>query len=65
MGSVDMSGMQLFRQLQSRGFQSVLYAPKSDSYLRVLVGPYFDEAAANKAKGDLQSASFRVLRKWE
>lgn len=63
-GATDMPAMDLYRRLRERGFEAVLHAG-SDRLTRVLAGPYFDEATANKIKPALEAAGFRVLRKWE
>lgn len=62
-GSTDMPAIDLFRQLQGKGFESRLYLG-SDKQVRVVVGPFFDDSLAVKAKGSLETAGFRVLRKW-
>ena len=60
----DMPAIDLFRQLQSKGFESRLHLG-SDKLVRVVVGPFFEESLALKAKGSLETAGFKVLRKWQ
>jgi len=64
MGQTDMVAIDLFRQLQSKGFDARMHAG-SDNLVRVLVGPYFEDSASDKAKPAIEAAGFRVIRKWE
>jgi beta-lactamase regulating signal transducer with metallopeptidase domain len=63
-GSTDTPAIDLFRQLQKRGFDARLHAG-SDNLVRVVAGPYFDRALLEKAKKELEAAGFRPLRIWE
>lgn len=55
--------MEVFRSLGARGFQVAMLAG-DDKLVRVLVGPYFDNASIAKAKAQLEAAGFTPLRVW-
>jgi beta-lactamase regulating signal transducer with metallopeptidase domain len=64
LGAGDMRAMDLFLALKGKGFNGAMHAG-SDHLVRVVVGPYFDEASIASAKTALDAAGFRVIRKWE
>jgi cell division septation protein DedD len=64
LGAGDMRAMDLFLALKGKGFNGAMHAG-SDNLVRVVVGPYFDEASVSSARTALEAAGFRVIRKWE
>jgi len=54
----------LIQDLSSKGFHAIGYASPDDRAIRVMVGPYLDKASLDRAKIDLESSGFQVLRVW-
>jgi hypothetical protein len=64
MGVDGTSAFRLFKQLTERGFQAAIHEG-SDGVVRVVAGPYFDDASLESAKQNIEAKGFRVVRKWE
>ncbi|HBY58178.1 MAG TPA: hypothetical protein DEH78_00040, partial [Solibacterales bacterium] len=54
-GKTPMAAVELFRQLQARGFYSAMHTTGGDREVRVVVGPYFDLAGLRAAKPALEA----------
>ena len=57
----SMPAIALFRELRQKGFPAAMLAA-SDNVVRVMVGPFFDDASARKAKTELENAGYQPLR---
>jgi beta-lactamase regulating signal transducer with metallopeptidase domain/cell division septation protein DedD len=51
----------MFRELRQKGFPAAMLAA-SDNVVRVMVGPFFDDASAQRAKTELEKEGYQPLR---
>lgn len=63
-GPGDLAASALVRQLNDRGFHASILGSMDDPLVRVLVGPYLNTQALQKARTDLEAAGFRPIRTW-
>jgi cell division septation protein DedD len=54
----------LVRGLNAKGFNASLLGSREDPLVRVIVGPYADAQALEKAKGELIAAGVTPVRVW-
>ena len=60
-GAADMPAKELIAQLKAAGFPAGSAMTSGDSAVRVMVGPYPDDATMTIALSELQAAGYRVL----
>jgi cell division septation protein DedD len=63
-GSGDTPAKTLMTQLKSQGFPVRFVLHGRDSLIRVMVGPFADDAARAEARSKLEEAGYRVVRAW-
>jgi beta-lactamase regulating signal transducer with metallopeptidase domain/cell division septation protein DedD len=63
-GSGDTPAKTLMTQLKSQGFPVRFVLHGRDSLIRVMVGPFADDAARAEARSKLEAAGYRVVRAW-
>jgi beta-lactamase regulating signal transducer with metallopeptidase domain len=63
-GASPMSAKQLIGDLKIAGFPAGSAMTGRDKEIRVIVGPYPDDASLAEARTKLESAGYRVLRSW-
>ncbi len=63
-GAGDTSAKALMEQLQARNFPARFVISGFDQQVRVMVGPFSDEASLAGARSRLESAGFHVIRAW-
>lgn len=64
LGAGPMSAKQLIDELQAAGFPAGSVRNSQDEKVRVVVGPYQDDASLAGARTRLEAAGYRVIRSW-
>ena len=55
---------EVMRLLQDKGFHFIRVVSGGDNLVRIMVGPYSDQASLDHAKDELETAGFHPLRVW-
>jgi hypothetical protein len=63
-GATDTPARKLIVELKIAGFPAGSAMNGSDSLVRVIVGPYSDDASLADARSKLEAAGYRVIRSW-
>ena len=64
MGAGDTHAKTLIAQLKAQGFRASPAVSGGDMLVRVVVGPYDDEASLAEVRSKLEAAGYRVIRSW-
>jgi beta-lactamase regulating signal transducer with metallopeptidase domain/cell division septation protein DedD len=64
MGASDTHAKTLIAQLKAQGFRASPAVSGGDMLVRVMVGPYDDEASLAEVRSKLEAAGYRVIRSW-
>jgi cell division septation protein DedD len=64
MSPADTPAKTLIAQLKAQGFRAGSAVSVGDMLVRVMVGPFADDASLSEARSKLEAAGYRVIRSW-